>query len=136
MLKFTYTLDTIDDAAKRIIDYCDLKTILFYGEMGSGKTTLIKSIIKTLGCTDKITSPTFSIVNEYQAIDGKPIFHFDFYRINSRKEVHQLGLDDYFNSNSWILIEWPENINDFLPTNRFSTEIKSLNYETRLIRVS
>ena len=135
MLTKTYTLAQIEGVANDIIAYCAHKTILFYGEMGSGKTTLIKNIIKKLGSNDEITSPTFSIVNEYQAIDGKPIFHFDFYRINNEEEIGKLGLEDYFNSDGWIFIEWPENINNFIPTNTHTAEIKSINYETRQVKV-
>ena len=136
MLKKKYTLNQIDQVAQEIIDYCTYSTVLFYGEMGAGKTTLIKSIIKQLGCTDKVTSPTFSIVNEYQSIDGKPIFHFDFYRIEKEEEIFQIGLEHYFNSEGWIFIEWPDNINSFLPTKAHSAKIASVNNEKRVLMVS
>lgn len=135
MLQKTYVLNDLDMIARDIINYCTHKTILFYGEMGAGKTTLIKKIIEQLGSTDQITSPTFSIVNEYEGINKKPIYHFDFYRIESEKDVEQLGLDDYFNSEGWIFIEWPENINKHLPNNTHSAELKSINNVKRLLRV-
>lgn len=136
MLSKTYTLSQIEEIAEDIIAYCEEKIILFYGEMGAGKTTLIKNIIKKLGSADEITSPTFSIVNEYQTLDGKPIFHFDFYRIQNDEEVAQLGLEEYFSSDGWIFIEWPENINTFSLKKAHTARIKSTNYETRTLVVS
>jgi tRNA threonylcarbamoyladenosine biosynthesis protein TsaE len=82
----------------------------FEGVMGAGKTTLIKSICAELGVTDEITSPTFSLVNEYQTSSGRTIYHFDFYRIRSIEEVYDIGYEDYFDSGNLCLIEWPSNI--------------------------
>ena len=82
--------------------------------MGAGKTTLIKEICASLGILTPITSPTFSLVNEYQTPSGKPIYHFDFYRINSIEEVYDIGYEDYFYSGHICLIEWPEKIESLL----------------------
>lgn len=135
-MQTTYTLDEIDQVAKDLISFCTYKTILFYGAMGMGKTTLIKAIIKNLGSKDAVSSPTFSIVNEYMDTDGLPIYHFDFYRINDDTEVEQLGLDDYFDSKGWIFIEWPENINNFIPNPSHRAEIDSINNVKKILTVS
>lgn len=135
-MQITYTLDEIDKVAKELISFCKNKTILFYGPMGVGKTTLIKSIVKNLGSADAVSSPTFSIVNEYKGADELPIYHFDFYRINDDSEVEQLGLDDYFEHSGWTFIEWPENINSFLPNPSHRANIESLNNVKRILTVS
>lgn len=83
--------------------------IVFEGEMGAGKTTFIKAFCKELGITDEISSPTFSLVNEYRLRDGKPVYHFDFYRINDISEAEDMGIYEYFD-NGICLIEWGEKI--------------------------
>lgn len=102
-------------ATKLITEFKSHNIIAFYGEMGVGKTTLIKSICKALGSIDTVSSPTYSIVNEYALADGFPIYHFDFFRIESMDEALDLGIDEYFYSGSINLIEWPEKINEILP---------------------
>lgn len=110
-----YSLTEMDAAAKLILESGHKHTIwCFYGEMGAGKTTLISTLLKQLGVTDTVSSPSFSIVNEYQNAAGLPIYHFDFYRINSIEEVYDLGFEDYFDSGYLCLIEWPEKIADLL----------------------
>ncbi|WP_031428621.1 tRNA (adenosine(37)-N6)-threonylcarbamoyltransferase complex ATPase subunit type 1 TsaE [Flavimarina sp. Hel_I_48] len=135
-MEITYTLAEIDQVAKNIIAYCKHKTILFEGEMGAGKTTLIKSIVKNLGSLDSVSSPTFSIVNEYRDKNELPIYHFDFYRIEDSFEVGQLGLDDYFGQNCWTLIEWPQKINTFLPKPSHTVKLNSINNVKRMLTVS
>ena len=90
------------------------KIILFYGEMGAGKTTLIKEICLRLGVKENISSPTFGIINSYLGLEGE-IFHFDTYRIQSKSEAFDIGIDEYLFSGNLCLIEWPEKIKDFLP---------------------
>ena len=107
--------------AKEILLKVPNKTLLFYGTMGVGKTTLIKEISKQLGVTDIINSPTFSLVNEYEIVNDK-IYHFDFYRIKTEEEALDIGIEDYFFSEHWKLIEWPEKVSNLLPPN--STKIK------------
>lgn len=87
----------------------------FHAPMGAGKTTFISALCHALGSEDEATSPTFSIVNEYAVPGEKPIFHFDFYRIETAQELFDMGLDDYWDSTSLCLMEWPENALDFLP---------------------
>jgi len=110
-----YSLLNINQVAKDIIKYSDHKVLLFHGEMGAGKTTLIKEICKELGSDDSISSPTFSIVNEYITLNNDTIYHFDFYRINSEEEAYNIGIEDYFYTDAWCLIEWPSVIKNLLP---------------------
>lgn len=102
-------------AAKVLIKSFDgQKIVAFYGEMGAGKTTLIKAICTEMGVRDNISSPTFSIVNEYQSVKGK-IYHFDFYRLKSSDEAYDMGYEEYFYSKSYCFIEWPEKIAELMP---------------------
>ncbi len=112
-LEICYELNDLEDVAKRLIQNVKTKTLLFYGDMGVGKTTLIKAIAKVLGSDDEVSSPTFSIVNEYQLQNDK-IYHFDLYRINDLEEAYNFGIEDYFDSEYWKLIEWPEKIEPML----------------------
>lgn len=110
---FVFTLNEIEEAARSICALFTLKVILISGEMGSGKTTLIKAIVKQLNSSDDVSSPSFSIVNEYATNSGIPIFHFDLYRIESKAELDEIGFDSYFQSPAYIFIEWPEHLFDF-----------------------
>ncbi len=92
----------------------DNRIFLFYGDMGAGKTTFIKELTAALGVTEPVTSPTFSIVNEYIGSAGN-IFHFDFYRLKKQSEALDMGYEDYFYSGKYCFIEWPERIPDLLP---------------------
>ncbi|MGQ0828960.1 MAG: tRNA (adenosine(37)-N6)-threonylcarbamoyltransferase complex ATPase subunit type 1 TsaE [Bacteroidota bacterium] len=102
-------------AVKKIVRSFHGKVVLFYGEMGVGKTTLIKAICEELEIKDAVSSPTFSIVNEYHTVKGEKIYHFDFYRIKSIDEAYDLGYEEYFYSKSYCLIEWPEKVAELLP---------------------
>ena len=114
-MKKIYTLFEVDQIAREIIELISGKVVLFYGQMGVGKTTLIKEICKSLHTQDIISSPTFSLVNEYRTQNDEPIYHFDFYRIESEEEALDIGVEDYFYSGDWCLIEWPNNIENLLP---------------------
>ena len=107
--------------------------------MGAGKTTFISALCKCAGMEDEVTSPTFSIVNEYRpaASSGQSadrIFHFDFYRIETPEEALDLGLDDYFDSGALCLMEWPENVEDFLPEDTLDVHIDVKDDGTRVIK--
>lgn len=91
------------------------KIIAFYGEMGTGKTTLIKEICKLLGCKSHVTSPTFAIINEYLINNNESIFHFDFYRLNKINEIIDIGFEEYVDGNNYCFIEWPELSEPLLP---------------------
>jgi len=106
----------LPDAAKKLLDYTGKNRLLaFYGEMGAGKTTIIKAICKSLGATDSVTSPTFTLINEYRTTDGNLLYHIDFYRIKKPDEVFDFGIEEYFSSGSYCFMEWPELIEELLP---------------------
>lgn len=98
----------------------------FYGKMGAGKTTFIKAVCEQLGVQDTVTSPTFAIVNEYEAAQGRPIYHFDFYRIKKVSEAYDMGCEEYFYSGHPCFIEWPELIEEVLPEETVSVTIEAL----------
>ena len=109
-------LAELSAAAEKILAFSDhRKVFLFYGDMGAGKTTLIKELCKLLNVSDLVSSPTFSIVNEYLSDTG-PVYHFDFYRLKKETEALDLGYEDYIDSGSYCFIEWPEKIQNLLPT--------------------
>jgi tRNA threonylcarbamoyladenosine biosynthesis protein TsaE len=110
-----YSLKNLPEIATAIIASAKNKTLLFFGEMGVGKTTLIKEICKQLDVVDSISSPTFSLVNEYQTSKEVAVFHFDFYRITDEEEAFDMGIEEYLNNNDWCLIEWPQNVENLLP---------------------
>jgi tRNA threonylcarbamoyladenosine biosynthesis protein TsaE len=109
---------------------------LFRGDMGAGKTTLIKAVGAALGVTEAITSPTFSIVNQYEARASKSIYHFDFYRIRSEAEAYDIGADEYFYSGSPCFIEWPEKIPSLIPPVHGSVTIQATDKTHRTIVIS
>lgn len=99
------------------------RVIAFYGNMGAGKTTLIKAICAAIGITSVVNSPTFALVNEYRHPTGAPVYHFDFYRIHKIEEVYDLGYEDYFYSGHLCLVEWPELVEPLLPDNTLRLHI-------------
>jgi len=103
--------------------------------MGVGKTTLIKELVKQLGVTDPTSSPTFSLVNEYQG-DNVTIFHFDFYRIKYEEEAYDIGIEDYFYQNAWCLAEWPEKIPNIIPNDAITISINKNSDESRTLEIS
>jgi tRNA threonylcarbamoyladenosine biosynthesis protein TsaE len=109
-------LSQLPAVAKQLLQsFGEEKIIAFYGEMGTGKTTLIKAICEELGVKDTISSPTYSIVNEYRTVKGEKVYHFDFYRIKSVDEAYDMGYEEYFYSKAYCFIEWPEKIAELMP---------------------
>ena len=125
-MEITFSLAEIDMAAESVLAQNIKKTILFHGSMGAGKTTFIKAIARKLGVTDVTSSPTFSLVNEYETRDGQILYHFDLYRINSEEEGYDMGLDEYFYSGNVCLIEWPEKTPNLIRLDHTSITIKEL----------
>ncbi len=114
-MRLTFTLDEIHIAAQRVIENSRCKIVLFNGEMGAGKTTLIKEIARQLGVRGATSSPTFSLVNEYHINDSTMFYHFDLYRLRSESEALDIGIEDYLFSGHWCLIEWPEKVPNLIP---------------------
>ena len=111
----TFSIAQLEDISQQILNQNPNKVILFTGEMGVGKTTLIKQLCKTLGVKDATSSPTFSLVNEYHTDNNQTVYHFDFYRLNKETEALDMGVDDYFYSGNWCFVEWPEKIENLIP---------------------
>ena len=121
-MKYTYTLEELPLIASKILEATPNKTLLFYGEMGVGKTTLIKELAKGLGVDEGLSSPTFSIVNEY-TFDDDRLYHFDFYRIEDEVQALDIGVEEYFDSGHWNFVEWPEKIASLLPASCTKIEL-------------
>ena len=111
------------------------KIFAFYGAMGAGKTTFIKAICEELESIDIISSPTFTLVNEYRTKDGESLFHLDFYRIKKLDEVFDFGIEEYFSSGSYCFMEWPELIEGILPPETVKIRISAESDESRTIEV-
>jgi tRNA threonylcarbamoyladenosine biosynthesis protein TsaE len=114
----------------------DKKIFAFYGSMGAGKTTIIKAICESLGAIDIVSSPTFTLVNEYRTSDGKALFHIDFYRIKKQEEVYDFGIEEYLTGESYCFMEWPELIEELLPKETVIVRISVDNHEQRTLSIS
>ncbi len=130
-----YSIEDINQVAKELLKATDSKVLSFYGDMGIGKTTLIKEICKELEVEDVVHSPTFSLVNEYQTKNLETIYHFDFYRIEGENEAYDIGIEDYFYSDLWCFIEWPENIENLLPLGATEIRVSLLENGQRNIQI-
>lgn len=133
-MELTYTQDQISEVAEQILGFSASNIFLFYGEMGVGKTTLIKEIVKQLGVTEISGSPSFSIVNEYEGKNGS-VYHFDFYRINDVEEAYDIGVEDYFYSDNYVFIEWPEKIKELLPEDAVAINIQKNKNGSRTLKI-
>ncbi|MCL6260370.1 tRNA (adenosine(37)-N6)-threonylcarbamoyltransferase complex ATPase subunit type 1 TsaE [Aquiflexum sp. TKW24L] len=130
-------IEEIHTAALKIIEFGSFDRIwIFKGELGAGKTTLIKEIAQILGVKDRVNSPTFSLVNEYQSTSGDIFYHFDFYRIEDPQEVLEIGLDDYLYSGRLCWIEWAEKIAEYIPSDFIHVQIEVDSLEGRVITLN
>lgn len=131
------SLDEVKKVAQEFIKiWGDHNVIAFYGQMGVGKTTLIKEICTFLGIDEIVTSPTFSIVNEYITHQGESVYHFDFYRVSNLEEAQDMGCSDYFYSGNRCFIEWPENIEPLLPPKTLKVHITLKEGELREVLIN
>lgn len=130
-MEIIFSLDELENVAKKILSEQPKKVILFNGSMGVGKTTLIKEMAKKLGVVNPTSSPTFSLVNEYQINDNQFIYHFDVYRLKNEIEALDMGIDEYLYSGNWCFIEWAENIPSLIPDEHSIIKIEILPDEKR-----
>jgi len=134
-MNLTYTLKDLPIIAKSILQEASHKTLLFYGEMGLGKTTLIKEIAKQLGVEEIANSPTFSLVNEYQTNTRETVYHFDFYRIKNEEEAYDIGMEEYFLRDAWCLVEWPSCVENLLPLESVEIHLSKNKDNSRNIKI-
>lgn len=133
--KHNVRLRHLESVAKELLSNSEgIRIFAFYGPMGAGKTTFIQSICHALGSDDNITSPTFAIINEYRTSLSETIYHFDFYRIKNLDEAYDLGYEDYFYSDNYCLIEWPEKVEPLLPDQYFEVRMEATGDDVRTIR--
>ena len=118
-------LEEVKLVAAELISAMQASTVLFDGAMGAGKTTLIKALCEVLGVQDQVSSPTFSLVNEYLAANDQKVFHFDWYRIEDEEEAWAIGLEEYIAEGDWLFMEWPEKISNLLPLEYYLIRISS-----------
>ena len=131
-MEYVYNLTDIDKASKLVIDNIKTTVVRIDGKMGAGKTKIISNICIQLGVKEIITSPTFSLINTYQSVNG-PIYHFDFYRIQNSNEALDIGVEEYLDSGNICFLEWAEKIEHHLPINYDHYTLKVLNDTTRKI---
>ena len=125
-----------DAAEKFLRHFGENRIFAFYGSMGAGKTTIIKAICKALGATDIVSSPTFTLVNEYRTSGGDTLYHIDFYRIKKQEEVFDFGIEEYLDGESYCFMEWPELIEEFLPARTINVRISVDEKEQRTLLIS
>lgn len=129
-------LEELPKVAQALLNYAnDQNFFIFEGEMAAGKTTFIKAFCEALGVTDVVSSPTFSIVNEYESNHG-PVYHFDFYRLKNPQEAYDIGYEEYFYSGNYCLVEWPSKVEELLPEKYIKIQITVTDNEQRLFEFS
>lgn len=133
-MEISYNLNDINKAVKFVLDHSTSKTIIFKAEMGTGKTTLIKKIVEALGSEDDVSSPTFSIVNEYVGLKNN-IYHFDLYRIETEEELYDFGIETYIDSDHYVLVEWPELLESLLDNDFTEISIQINENQERVLQL-
>jgi tRNA threonylcarbamoyladenosine biosynthesis protein TsaE len=127
----------LHSAARDLLKHFGEKKIFaFYGSMGAGKTTIIKSVCEHLGAVDIVSSPTFTLVNEYRTSSGEALYHIDFYRIKKQEEVFDFGIEEYLTGDSYCFMEWPELVEEILPQETVRVRIRVDDLEQRILTIS
>ncbi|MGA2405774.1 MAG: tRNA (adenosine(37)-N6)-threonylcarbamoyltransferase complex ATPase subunit type 1 TsaE [Bacteroidales bacterium] len=127
----------LSSASKKLLKHSgEKKLFAFYGSMGAGKTTIIKAICKVLGAVDIISSPTFTLVNEYRTSGGEILYHIDFYRIRKQEEVYDFGIEEYLTGDSYCFMEWPELVENILPAETIRIRVTVDDNEQRCLSIS
>ena len=134
-ISYIYQLKDIKFVAKKLLEQLDANVVLVNGDMGAGKTTLITALVEALGSDDVVSSPTFSIVNEY-VIPDYVVYHFDFYRLESTEEALNFGVEEYLYTNNWIFIECSERVKDLIPENHCIIDITTINTDERSLKLT
>ena len=134
-MKIEFSIEQINEVAQKVVTGNPEKVILFNGEMGAGKTTFIKALCLYLGVENPTSSPTFSLVNEYEAANNQLVYHFDVYRLKNQTEALDMGIDEYLYSGHWCFIEWAEKIPDLIPENHSIITITQLDNGNRLLEL-
>ena len=131
-MKLLFDLNGIDDAATQFLAYIHAnRVVAFHGEMGAGKTTFIHALCRVMGVKGELSSPTFSIINEYQSVDGHAVYHLDFYRLESEAEAKRAGVEEALFSNSFCFVEWPDRATGLLPEDTLHCNIRTITHNQR-----
>lgn len=125
------TENDLPQIAQKIVSQLHTPIVLFRGEMGVGKTTLISAILDAMQAEDEVSSPTYALVNEYQTKKGV-VYHFDFYRINTEEEAYDMGWEEYAYSGNFCFVEWPEKIENLVPENHHTINLENHNGERHI----
>lgn len=135
-MELTFSLPDIDIAAMKFMERTEGKKVFcFYGDMGAGKTTFIQAFCKKMRVTGKMSSPTFSIINEYAGINNEPLYHMDLYRLKDEREAIAAGVEDCIYSGNICLVEWPEIIEQILPENAVKISLSLCSANKRLLKI-
>lgn len=136
-MEVNFTLEQIPGVASRLLSaYSDQKVYALHGEMGAGKTTFIHALCEVMGVKDTITSPTFSIINQYQTVKGQTVYHMDLYRVKDENEAINAGIEDCLYSGSICLVEWPEKAPGIFPEDTLHIRLSSVDENTRKLRIN
>ena len=132
MSNIFYKLDEIENVVDYILSHTEPGLVCFLGNLGVGKTTLIKALIRKLGASDLGSSPTFGLVSEYHNKEGSLLaYHLDCYRLESEEEALDFGIEDYLDADCWVFVEWPDRINSLLPEHRTEIALKQQGFDKR-----
>ena len=137
MSNIFYTLDQIENVVDQILANTNSKFLCLYGELGAGKTTLVKAFLSKLGAGDSGSSPTFGLVSEYRDSKGGLLaYHLDCYRLESVEEALDFGIEEYLDADCWVFVEWPEKIDPLLPAQRTEIHLKQEGFNRRALRLA